>query len=79
MTRTKISPNIKENIGQNIKHLLEVNELRQIDFATMVGLSPAQISRLINGKSGISLDTLQDVANAFGVSVDSIMGSRKEI
>ena len=56
--------------GDTISDLLEEKELSQLDLAKRSGLSEKHVSRLINGKASISVDTALCLERVIGGSVN---------
>ena len=46
------------SVGSILKEYLEDNKISQTEFAEMYNLSKKHVNEIINGKTGISLDTL---------------------
>ena len=46
----------------------------QVQLSEATGIDQASISRIENGKQGVSLDYLQRMARAMGVSVADLIG-----
>ncbi len=57
------------------KDKIEKGEVEtQKDIAEAVGVSPAAMTRYLNGDTGLSTDTLSKFANYYGVSADYLLG-----
>ena len=56
-----------------IKDLRERHKLTQKEFADKVGLSVSTISKYEKGTSTPSLKNMAKIANAFGVSIESLV------
>lgn len=56
-----------------IRELRKANGLTVRELAERVGVSPATISAIENGKTGISVQRLHEIAVALGVSVTSLL------
>lgn len=62
--------NIKENIGLRIKELRLTNSNSNLeDFATKIGMDVGYLSRVENGKQNITIETLNTICDALGVSL----------
>lgn len=64
--------NIKQ-IGTQIRKFRKIAELTQEELAEHINLSVQYIGYLENGKKGASLDTIIDIANALGITVDPLL------
>jgi len=60
-------------LGQFIKDVLETKKISQVDLAQRVNLTPAQISRIISGERGTSIDTLILIADALNIERDILL------
>lgn len=60
-------------LGRKIQQLRTERNITQIEFAEMINTSPTFVSRLERGKKGPSLETFVLIADALGVSVDSLL------
>lgn len=60
----------KEEIGKRIKKLREKNKEKQKDLATLLDTTQNSISKVENGRSGLSIDNLIKVAAHYEVSLD---------
>ena len=60
-------------IGKNIRNIREFKGLTQDELGELVHCSSGHIKNIESGTTGISLDLLIDLANAFNVSTDSIL------
>ena len=59
-------------IAANIARLRAANEWSQDELASVVGVSRVQINRIERGKSTPSTELLYSLADALGVSADSL-------
>lgn len=68
-------------LGNRIKKIRELKEMKQIDLATLVGYtSERQIQRIEAGESGCSIDKLVELSQVLNVSTDYLLfGIEKEI
>jgi transcriptional regulator with XRE-family HTH domain len=64
-------------LARNIRRLRLANNLSQEALADAANLRQAQISELESGKSNITLDNLQALANALGVRVADLFEEGK--
>ena len=60
-------------IGQRIKRAREKKQLTQEQLAELVDLSPMHISVIERGAKPPKLETLVNIANALGVSADTLL------
>lgn len=60
-------------IGKRIQNYRKEKKITQEQLANMVDLSVPQISYIENGKSGLSLESLVNIATALDASVDNIL------
>jgi len=60
--------------GDFIREELEVRGWRQADLAEIMGRSTAELSRLMNGKTGITEETAQQLGDAFGTGPEYWLG-----
>ena len=61
-------------IGRRIHRLRKRAAITQQMLAEKIGTSTAYISQLERGTKGISIENLVNIANALGVTVDTILG-----
>ena len=61
------------NIGKLIKTALNTKKMSQVDLAQRINVTPAQISRIISGERGTSIETLILIADALGIQRDFIL------
>ena len=59
--------------SENIKKLREGAGLTQDEFAEKIYVTRTAVSKWENGKSYPSIDSLKEISNLFGVSIDSLM------
>ena len=64
--------NARERMGQRISQLRIERGLTQTDLADRSGLGQGHIARIEQGKYGMTLDTLQAIAEALDMTVDII-------
>ena len=62
----------RDRIGQRIADLRKLAGLSQEQLATKAGLQRTHISRIEAGKYAVTLETVQAIAEAFGMTVDII-------
>jgi len=66
---------INENTGKRIKLLLKEHHRTQEWLAEILNITPVNLSYIVNGKRGLTLERGKIIANYFGVRVEWIMGS----
>lgn len=59
-------------IGQRVKALRLMAELSQDELAQRAGLQRTHVSRIEAGKYAVTLETIQAIAEALGMTVDII-------
>lgn len=62
-----------ELLGDRIKHFREEKNVTQEVLSEKVGLSRENINRFESGSKRPSLDTVVNLANAIGISVDDLL------
>lgn len=65
-------------MGTRIQRLLDEKGITRREFSAMTGLTEAAISRYITGQREPKSVTLSIIANALGVSMDELLGTRCE-
>ena len=55
-----------------IREVLEKKDIKVSSLAEMVGITRANMSNIVNGKSTPSLDTLERIANALNVDITDL-------
>ena len=60
------------NIGNNIKQLRQKNNLTQEQVAGKLGVSYRAVSKWENGANTPDIALLPEIANLFGVTIDSL-------
>ena len=63
----------KNEVGERIRILREINNYTREFFAEKVGISPKFLYEIEIGRKGFSADTLCRIASALSVSCDYIM------
>jgi len=61
----KLTPAIAIHPGEILKDELETREIKQKDFAELIGVQPTQLNEIINGKRGINTDLALIIGKAF--------------
>ena len=59
-------------LSDNIKRLMTINNITSKKLAEMVGVSPTHISYILNNKREPSMELLNKIATALGISIDEI-------
>ncbi|MCE8567168.1 helix-turn-helix domain-containing protein [Bacteroides fragilis] len=55
-----------------IREILESKDIKVSSLAETVGITRANMSNIVNGKSTPSLETLEKIANALGVDITEL-------
>lgn len=63
---------IRERIGQRISMLRKATGWSHVQLAERAGLQSSHISRIEAGKYAVTLETVQAIAEALGMTVDII-------
>ena len=61
------------NIGKNIKSIMEFLEISQIELSRKTGQTPAAISQIINGNRKPSVDSILKIMQALGCSFERLL------
>ena len=56
-------------IASKIKRQLKVKGISQLELAEMLGITPANVTRYLNGKTNFELKTLVEIERAIGVHI----------
>lgn len=67
---------MEDTLGSRIQRLLDQKGISRKEFSEMTSLTEAAISRYINNQREPKAITLSIMANALGVSVDTLLGTR---
>lgn len=71
--------NYYKTIGNNLKKLREIKELKQIDVATILNIKQPYYSQLESGTKEISIEQLAKIADEFDIGLDWFLGRNPEI
>ena len=66
---------LARTVGQRIRRLRQRGGISLRRQAELAGVSPSALSVLENGRGGMSLTTLQRVANHFGLSITELLAT----
>ena len=66
---------ITEKLGENIKKIRTKKEMSQGDICRALKMDRGYMSAIENGKKNITLNQLDRLAKALGVSVDKLLKS----
>ena len=69
----------RERIGKRIAALRKLAGLSQEDLALRAGLQRTHVSRIEAGKYAVTLETIQAIAEALGMTVDIIDTSLQDL
>lgn len=64
---------IEQRIGMAVRRLRVARRLTLQELASGAGLSSAMLSRLENGQTSVSLDALERICGALGISLSSVL------
>ncbi|AUD06717.1 helix-turn-helix domain-containing protein [Spirosoma pollinicola] len=64
---------IKQRVGQKIREARKAKGLTQKELADKISLSVGTVNQYEVGKQNLTIETIQKVANALGVSFDIIL------
>lgn len=67
------------SLGERLKKARQLKKLTQVDAARTLGIDDTTISKYENDKSEPDLETLNKLANLYGVKVESLMSDNKNI
>lgn len=70
---------ILRTLGNNVKRLRKARGLTQKELAAQIGLSMTSISRIEEGKKGVSLSVLARMVSFFGVSYNSLLQEHDDV
>lgn len=62
----------RKRIGQRIREIREEKKLEAKHLALMTGITPANISRIEQGKHSVGIDILSKIADALGYKVELV-------
>jgi transcriptional regulator with XRE-family HTH domain len=62
-----------KKLGENMRRIREEKKMSQGDICRALNLDRAHVSNIENGKQNPTLDTIEKIAQALGVSVDKLL------
>jgi transcriptional regulator with XRE-family HTH domain len=62
-----------KKLGENMRKIREEKQMSQGDICRALNLDRAHVSNIENGKQNPTLDTIEKIAQALGVSVDKLL------
>lgn len=62
-----------KKLGENMRRIREEKQMSQGDICRALSLDRAHVSNIENGKQNPTLDTIEKIALALGVSVDILL------
>ena len=71
--RNTLDSKIRNTISDNIRYLLQKNNMSQSALAIEIDKSVAQVNSLINGRGTPTLEFIIDVCKYFNITVDTIL------
>jgi transcriptional regulator with XRE-family HTH domain len=66
------------NIAENVRRLMALRKMTQIDVARAAGVSQPFIHRILEGTSNPNAIALRNVAEALGTTSDALIDNPKE-
>ena len=69
----------RDRIGLRIASLRKLKEWSQQELAERAGLQRTHISRIEAGKYAVTLETIQAIAEALGMTVDIVDGRLRDL
>ena len=63
---------IKKALGARIKELRHKMQYTQEEFAELINVAPRHVSRIENGVNTPSIETLEKIANVFGLELKDL-------
>jgi transcriptional regulator with XRE-family HTH domain len=68
-----MSKTTSQKFGENMKKIRLEKGMSQGDICRSLGLDRAYISNVENGKQNLTISTMEKVAKALGVSIDTLL------
>jgi transcriptional regulator with XRE-family HTH domain len=68
----ELKKKVRDRIGLRIMTLRKLQGLTQEELANRAGIQRAHLSRIEAGKYAVTLETIQAIAEAFGMTVDIV-------
>jgi transcriptional regulator with XRE-family HTH domain len=63
---------LRETLGARVRHLRRDAGVSQEDFADSCGFARSYMSRIERGTANLSLDAVERLASAFGITVEEL-------
>lgn len=63
-------------LGDNIKELMTTNKITSKELSSIVGVTPTHISYILNNRRDPSIELLNKISNALGVSVNDLFETK---
>ena len=73
MTQQSSGTGLNKYLGQTIKQLRNQHHLTIAEVAKLVGISRGMLSKIENGLTSTSMETLEHLANALGVTLSRLL------
>jgi transcriptional regulator with XRE-family HTH domain len=64
---------LRKSLGERVRQLRRESGVSQEDFADACGFARSYMSRIERGTSNLSLDGIERLAEAFGISVGELL------
>jgi transcriptional regulator with XRE-family HTH domain len=62
-----------KKLGENMRRIREEKQMSQGDICRALGFDRSYVSNIENGKQNPTLDTIEKIAKALGISVDILL------
>lgn len=57
---------ISERLALKLRHILRIEGISQNELATRMGVTPAQVTKILSGKENLGLKTISKIERAIG-------------
>jgi transcriptional regulator with XRE-family HTH domain len=61
--------------GSNVKRCREERSWTQMDLGVELGIEPSYVSKIENGWANVTLESIEDIANALGIEARELFES----
>jgi len=68
----------KNDIKMNLNFYLSRINMKQKDFALLVGVSDQAVSNWLNGKNSIDIELVPRICDALGISIDDLFDRKQD-
>lgn len=66
----------EQTFRHNVKAMLDVRDMSQQALADAIGCSRSNISRLLNGDEGVTIERADKIAKAVGMPLSVLLGEK---